>query len=155
MKVQDIMTTEVTTCRPDNSLADVAGDMWRRDCGVVPMVNADGRIGGVITDRDICIAVATRGRPADRIAAGELARSPVTTCAPGDAVQTALQLMQTHKVRRLPVVDDGGHLKGVLSLSDLIRAVGQRRGSPSAESVLGVLRTISEPGPAAVEAAAT
>ena len=62
MKVRDLMTSRVRTCRPSTSLADVVSEMWEGDCGVLPVVNDEGRVIGMITDRDICIALATRDR---------------------------------------------------------------------------------------------
>lgn len=59
MKVREIMTTDVSSCQPETNLADAAKNMWGRDCGILPIVTGDGRVSGVITDRDICMAVAT------------------------------------------------------------------------------------------------
>jgi CBS domain-containing protein len=60
MQVKQIMTSEIATCRPDTKLAVIAKLMWDRDCGFAPVVDAAGKVAGVITDRDICIASATR-----------------------------------------------------------------------------------------------
>ena len=56
MKVQDLMTSDVKTCRPETNLAEAVRDMWEGNCGAVPVVNDEGRVAGIITDRDICIA---------------------------------------------------------------------------------------------------
>ena len=74
MQVQQIMTTDVVTCRPDTNLAVVAKLMWDRDCGFVPVIDAAGRVAGVITDRDICIASATRRLLPDQITAAKAMR---------------------------------------------------------------------------------
>ena len=63
MKVKDIMTTDVRTCTPAASVADAAHLMWDGDCGILPVVE-DGRLAGVVTDRDLFIALATRNAPA-------------------------------------------------------------------------------------------
>ena len=124
MKVRDLMTRDVKACRPESNLAEVVRDMWEGDCGALPVVSDDGRVAGIITDRDICIALATRGRSADRIAVHEVARDHVYTCLPDDDASAALQTMKLHKIRRLPVVDADGHLRGMLSLNDIVTHAG-------------------------------
>jgi CBS domain-containing protein len=124
MKVQDVMTRDVRTCRPDTNLAEAVREMWEADCGVLPVVGDEGHVVGLITDRDICVALATKGRTADRVAVREVARGHVYTCLETDATTTALKTMQEQKVRRLPVVDEGGHLRGMLSLNDIVTHAG-------------------------------
>jgi CBS domain-containing protein len=140
MKVQDLMTSDVKTCRPDTNLAEAVKDMWERDCGALPVVNDEGRVTGMITDRDICIAVATRGRSADRIAVREVAGKHVYTCRPDDDVAIALHTMKAQKVRRLPVVDDDGHMRGMLSLNDIVTHAG----AAAPTDVVGTLASICE-----------
>src|SRR5690242_8490683 len=72
MKVQDVMTRNVEACLPETDLAAAAMMMWRQDCGVIPVTNRDGRVAGVVTDRDICMAVATQHRLADQIHVNEI-----------------------------------------------------------------------------------
>jgi CBS domain-containing protein len=140
MKVRDLMTSDVKTCRPDTNLAEAVKDMWERDCGALPVVNDEGRVTGMITDRDICIALATRGRSADRIAVREVARNKPHTCLPEDDATVALQVMQAHKVRRLPVVDGDGHVRGIVSLNDIVT----HPGSASPTEVVSTLASICE-----------
>jgi CBS domain-containing protein len=121
MKVRDVMSTEVESCHPGTNLATVAMVMWRRNCGVVPVVSSDTqRTLGVITDRDICMAVATKHRAAGDITVAEVFAGIVHTCGPDDDVAAAMETMRARQVRRLPVVDDEGRLQGVLSLYDLL-----------------------------------
>jgi CBS domain-containing protein len=103
-------------------------------------VNDEGRVTGMITDRDICIAVATRGRPADRIAVREVAQGHAHTCQPDDDAAAALQTMKTHKVRRLPVVDADGHVRGMLSLNDVVT----HPGAATPAEVVSTLSSICE-----------
>src|SRR6185503_6892997 len=110
MKVREIMTSDVKTCRPETSLAEVVKLMWERDCGVLPVVKSDGIVSGMITDRDICVALATRGQTADRIAVGDVTAGKVYTCGPDDNATVALQAMKSQRVRRLAVVDTEGRL---------------------------------------------
>jgi CBS domain-containing protein len=142
MKVQEIMTRDVAACRLDSDLAHVAAEMFHRDCGCLPVVSADGHIAGIVTDRDIAVALSTTERPANRIPVREVMSSPVVTCAPQDETRSALDTMRTRKVRRLPVVDDDGHLKGVLSLNDVVRAAETTADSPSSGDVLAVMKSL-------------
>jgi CBS domain-containing protein len=127
MKVRDIMTAAVYTCQPDTDLGRVAGIMWDHDCGFVPVVDASGAVVGLITDRDICIAAATRGLAPERIAASQAMSQSVRACLPDDSVAEALAMMKHFKVRRLPVIDPNGLLRGVLSMNDIARAADARK----------------------------
>lgn len=120
MKVKELMTTDVATTLPKTNLARAARLMWDRDCGILPVVDATGHVTGMVSDRDICHAVTTHARQASRIAVEEIASPHVYSTSPDDDVETALQTMKTHQVRRLPVVDAGGHLKGLVSMNDVV-----------------------------------
>ncbi len=140
MKVRDLMTADVTTCRPETNLAEAVRQMWEKDCGVLPVVNDEGRVTGVVTDRDICIAVATRDRSADRIAVREVVQGHPHTCLAEDDVMVALKTMKAHKVRRLPVVTADGHLRGILSLNDVVTHAR----AASAAEIVSTLASICE-----------
>jgi CBS domain-containing protein len=105
------------------TLAAAAGLMWDTDCGMLPVVE-NGALVRVLTDRDICIALATRPARAAAMKVGEVAGRTVWTCGPDEDPHVALAAMKTHRVRRLPVIDAGGHLVGVISLNDLVLAAG-------------------------------
>jgi CBS domain-containing protein len=124
MKVREIMTKDVTTCRPDTTLAEAVRLMWEKDCGVLPVVTGDGKVTGMITDRDICVAIATRGQTADRILVSGVIGPKVCNCAQDDDAIVALQTMKAQRIRRLAVVDSRGQLKGILSLSDVVTHCG-------------------------------
>ena len=120
MKVRDLMTTDVKSCNSDTNLAAAASRMWDGDCGALPVVDNNGKFIGMITDRDICMAVATRHRLASDILVGEVTSGAIYVCHPTDEVQSALKTMQKERVRRLPVVNDKGILQGILSTNDII-----------------------------------
>jgi len=67
MKAKELMTRDVATCRPEDPMAAAARIMWERDCGIVPVVDGDGRPVGVVTDRDLCMASFTRNEPLSRM----------------------------------------------------------------------------------------
>lgn len=120
MKVQEVMTQDVKACFPDTNLATAAALMWQNDCGVLPVVVDGGNPVGVITDRDIAIAVGTTGRRPQELRVDEVMKGPVVACAPDDDVHTALKTMRKDKLRRLPVVTADGVLKGILSINDVV-----------------------------------
>ncbi len=72
MKVQDVMTSEVKSCRPETNMAEAAVIMLDYDCGALPVVNNENKVIGMITDRDIAIAAATKGRLASEISVSEV-----------------------------------------------------------------------------------
>lgn len=150
MKVQDVMTPNPETCSPRANLAAAAMMMWRCDCGVIPVADDDGTIRGMITDRDICMAVATQHRYADDIRVEEVMSREVCAVRPDDDVELAEGRMRSERVRRLPVVESDGRLAGVISINDLIlNADSSGRGKRdriSTDEVMSVLRSISGHG---------
>jgi CBS domain-containing protein len=93
----DAVAGEPRTCSPDTNVAAAAALMLDGDCGIPPVV-ADGKLVGVITDRDMCIALATRNKLASEIAVHEVVQTPIYTCGPDDDVQAALETMKQHCV---------------------------------------------------------
>jgi len=144
MTVRELMSTPPHTCQPTTDLAAVTQLMWNHDCGFVPVVDAEGRLAGVITDRDICIACATRRLLPERIAAAQVMTTSVHSCLPTDDIAGVLDTMKRDQVRRVPVVDDHGRLQGVVSLNDLVRAAG-KKGAPTAATVVDALSGICAP----------
>ncbi|HEX8495260.1 MAG TPA: CBS domain-containing protein [Pyrinomonadaceae bacterium] len=120
MKVRDIMTTDVGSCELETNVAAAARIMWEKDCGAVPVLDGEGRVIGIITDRDICMALTTRNQLASELTVGDVIDGAVKTCAPDDDASAALKTMQSEQLRRLPVIGDDGKLVGILSLNDVI-----------------------------------
>jgi CBS domain-containing protein len=148
MNVAHLMTRDVESCVPDANLTQAAMIMWRRDCGFVPVVESQGgRFAGVITDRDICIATATKHVSPDSIRVATVMNRNAVTCAPSDDAKVAMRRMAETQVRRLPVIDKEGKLTGVLSLNDLALAAERnaRREDDSIRhaDVMDVLRAVS------------
>lgn len=124
MKVQRIMTSNVAACSLETSLA-AAGLMWHYDCGVIPVIDWDQKVVGVVTDRDICMAVAMNNRVASEMAEGEVVSGEVFACSPEDEVGQALATMQRRQALRLPVVNQDGELQGMLSMNDIVLRAGE------------------------------
>lgn len=87
---------------------------------MLPVVGTDGKLEGVVTDRDISIAMGTRNRLAGELTIGEIATKNVVTCKPEDEIHEALHTMAEKQVRRLPVVNNEGVPQGILSMDDII-----------------------------------
>ncbi|HSG40336.1 MAG TPA: CBS domain-containing protein [Thermoanaerobaculia bacterium] len=119
MKVSDIMRREARTCFWWNDLAAAGRTMAEVECGVLPVLNELGQVMGMITDRDICLAVTSRDAKPSALRAGELLNGDLYTCAPDQEIHEALWIMQEFGVRRLPVVDETNRLEGILSLDDV------------------------------------
>lgn len=154
MLVERLMTRDVEACRPESLLSEAAAIMWRRDCGVVPVVDAERHVVGVVTDRDICIALATRPRVASEVRVGEVMSRPVHTCTEVDDLSEALELMRRERVRRLPVLDGGDKLAGILSLNDVILHSdrGKSKKHVSHRETMLTLKAVSTPHDARADA---
>lgn len=149
MKIKDVMTSDVATCRPEDSTSQAARLMWEHDCGIVPVVDAQGRPIGMITDRDVCMAGYTTGRTLRDIQVGDVMSRSIQSCGQEDSVRAAEVAMQRRHVRRLPVVDPAGKLVGLLSLSDLARHARRSSTRPDdgleLEKVAETLASVCEP----------
>jgi CBS domain-containing protein len=155
MRVNHIMTASPEACRPDDNLATAVELLWKADCGVLPVVDHSGRVAGILTDRDICIALGTRNVRASNVRVGSVMRTTVQTCLPTDDVLTVLSLMTDRRVRRLPVVDAAGRLVGIVSLNDAVLAAGTGRNAVRAGAVLDAFKAVcAHPLPVAMGVAA-
>lgn len=119
MKVFQIMRSEPRTCAPDDSVATAGRLMAEIDCGWLPVVE-DGRTVGVVTDRDLCLALAEKDRKPSKLEVREAMTPRVYACGPDDDVREALCVMREHHVRRLAVLGERQRLEGVLSLDDAV-----------------------------------
>src|SRR5919109_608432 len=118
--VRDAMTAHVRTASPAQSLADAAEVMKAEDVGSVPVVD-DGRLIGIVTDRDIVVRVVAEHRDPQAVTVGEFASRELVTVEPEEDLDDALALMARHQVRRLPLVERGT-LVGVLAPADVALA---------------------------------
>lgn len=120
MRVRDVMKPTAVCCRRDMNLAAAVELLWVNNCGMLPVVGKAGKLEGVITDRDICIATGTRNRLPSELTVQEVASKNAITCKPDDEIHEALHTMAERQVRRLPVVDHDGVPQGILSMDDII-----------------------------------
>ncbi len=157
--VEQLMSKDVRSCRAEDSLAVAARLMWEHDCGCAPIVDQDGALVGMVTDRDICMAAYTQSRAISEIPISAVMARALYTVSRLDTLPTAEAIMQERQIRRLPVVDARGRLVGILSLNDLARAVDPLHARPrsglSADAVELTLAAIGRPrsSPAPLSAA--
>jgi CBS domain-containing protein len=142
MLVKQLMTKNVSSCRPDNNLAELAEVMWKQRCGALPILDGSGRIMGVITDRDICIALGTRNIKASDVLARDVSGPGYFRCRPDDDARDALRTMATQGVGRLPVVDEAANLVGIISIDDIIFRAGGGRSDLSDREIVDTLTSM-------------
>jgi CBS domain-containing protein len=150
MKVRDIMTQPASTCTADTSAAVAGRRMQVALCGILPVIDARGKLVGVVTDRDLFLITAGAGRSAANVGVHEAMTKKVVTCGPNDELATALATMRARGLRRLPVVDLDGHLLGLLSIDDIVR-LGVNGNGVTAADVVNVLSAIVARRAAAME----
>lgn len=123
MRIDEIMTREVWTCRQEDSLEHAAHLMWDRDCGCLPVVSGDGatQVAGLITDRDICMCALFQGKRLADLRVSEAMSKQARVCRASDSIAAAEKAMREARIRRLPVLGDDDSLVGMISLSDLAR----------------------------------
>jgi CBS domain-containing protein len=115
------MTRNPVSARPDDTVASVARLMKENDIGPVPIVddNSSKRLVGIVTDRDLAIKVVAAGRDPQSTPVKEVMTTNVITCRDDDDIETALDAMSTQQLRRIPVVDDGNKLLGIIAQADI------------------------------------
>jgi CBS domain-containing protein len=119
-RIREVMTSNPSTIEPNKTVADAARIMKQEDAGVVP-VTENGRLTGMVTDRDIAIRVVAEGKDPQSTTVSEVASTDLVTVDPQQDLDEALRLMAQHQVRRLPVVEEDGRLVGVVAQADVAR----------------------------------
>jgi CBS domain-containing protein len=118
--VQELMTSNPCSIDTDKSVAYAAKMMRDEDVGLAPIVE-DNRLVGTVTDRDITIRVVAEGKDPESTKVTDIASTKLVTVEPQQDLDEALQLMAKHQVRRLPVVEEGGRLVGVVAQADVAK----------------------------------
>jgi len=147
MKVQDVMVKDVKFCSLDTNLAAATEMLWIDGCGSLPVVDGRGNVVAMITDRDICIALGTRNILAGETTVGSVTLPKLFSVKPEEDIHAALNTMAAQKIRRLPVIDDRGTLKGILSIDDIVlyaEAVPAHLGDVSYDDVASTFKSICE-----------
>ncbi len=148
MKIIELMTRDLKTCRQTDMLDHAAKLMWDFDIGTVPVVDDFGQIIGMITDRDLCMAAYMQRQPLHSLPVSVAMTKHVVTCHSDDTDADVARLMARHKIRRIPVVDETERPIGIVSINDLALAMAKGRDVPAGE-VAGTLAAICERRPMA------
>ena len=142
MKVKDVMVKTAAFCNPETNVGAAVEIMWNRNCGFLPVVDAQRRVVGVVTDRDIAMAVGTRNQLPGDITVAEIATRKIQSCRPEYDIHMALDTMAENKVRRLVAVNDQNQFEGVLSMDDVVHFAETTPGGKVDLSSDDVLRTL-------------
>jgi CBS domain-containing protein len=126
MRVEQLMVKRVSFCRMNQNLGEVAEILWTTRRGSLPVLDENGNVASIITDRDLCIALGTRNVRAGDVRVAEVVLPRVFTCRAADDAVNALETMVAQNVRRLPVVDAFDKLEGIVSIDDYIRRAALR-----------------------------
>jgi CBS domain-containing protein len=148
MRVKDAMAKTPVFCNLETNLSAAVEMLWNHNCGILPVVDAQRQVVGVITDRDIAIALGTRNQLPAEITVAAAATRKVQTCKPTDDIHLAIDTMAEKKVRRLIVVNEQNQLEGILSMDDVVLSAGSKTGEKpdlSSDDVLRTLKTLYSP----------
>lgn len=144
MKVKELMTKQVATVKASEPQIIALRTMWESDCGSLPVMDDEGRVVGVITDRDIAMALCFRDASPSSLLVSEAMSKELHSCSPGDSLDAAEKIMRTNQIRRLPVLDGDHRLVGLLSTADLA-CKAARSGDGLSKSVTAVFSDICSP----------
>ena len=140
MTCAEVMTPSPTACQTQHTAMEAAELMRREDCGLVPVVSENGKLIGVLTDRDIVIKVVAEGRDPRNTAVSEVMATDLVTCLPHETIETVMEQMASRQVRRIPIVERDGSLVGIVAQADIATRIGQDHATGQ------VVQAISEEG---------
>lgn len=132
MRASELMTPNVRTCGPNDTVHDAAQQLVEEDCGSLPVVES-GKVVGILTDRDITVRVVATGKNPKSTRVRDCMTDPVTTCSADEDLESVLKRMRERQVRRLPVVDAGGRLLGIIATADVL--LKTERGEKTLETI--------------------
>jgi CBS domain-containing protein len=143
MQAADLIQRAILTCSERDSLEHVTAMMWKFDIGCLPVVGQDGRLIGIITDRDVAMAAYLQGAPIRSITVSSVMSREVVMCHEHDDMLEVERAMRQRQVRRVPVIDDAGKLLGMITINDIARAAHE--GKLPSTDVASTLAAISRP----------
>jgi CBS domain-containing protein len=140
LRCSDIMSKDVTICSPQTMLREVADKMQDDNVGSIPVVD-NGRLVGIVTDRDIVCRVIAEGQETRTTPASAAMSEDLVTCTPDESVIDAIRKMGEHQIRRIPVCDINGRVRGIIAMADIALEAERDR------ELAGALEQISKPTP--------
>ena len=123
-KCREVMTKDPACCGASETVTKVAGLMKQHDVGSVPVVESD-RLVGIVTDRDIVLKVVAGGRNPEQAPVSDAMTPNPVSCKEDDDLDYALKLMKERQIRRMPIVDGGGRLTGIIAQADVATRVNK------------------------------
>ena len=147
MHIKEIMSHPVVSCPTNSTLDHAARLMWEFDCGVIPVLDDEGRVAGIVTDRDICMAAYTQGKALSAIPITTAMARDVAAAHADDGIEQVEELMRNKQVRRVPVLDGESRLIGLVSMNDLARLSARARKSAVDRELVQTLAAVSQPRP--------
>ncbi len=122
-QLKDVMTVSPEYCLAQHTAVQAARLMQQMDAGIVPVIvsDSDKTLLGVVTDRDLCMAVVAEGLDPKTVTLEECMSAPVVAAYLNDDTETAVTLMQKHQIRRVPIIDEAGKLVGIISTADVFQ----------------------------------
>ncbi len=145
MKVSDLMTREVKICAPHDTLSTAAQIMWENDIGCIPVVDEEGRVIGLLTDRDLCMTAYLQRVPLTDTPVTSAMSKQIFSCAPDSDLRQAQKMMREKQVRRLPVIDAKGRLAGIISIADIACWAQQQARAPTDAEVTRLMAAVCAP----------
>lgn len=149
LRVHDVMTRNVATADPNDSIKTAAQMMLECDCGAIPVTDRRGTMIGMITDRDIAVRVVANGLDPARERVGNCMTHDVFACHKNDSLRSCMSSMSRHQIRRMPIVDDRGRIVGIISQGDLAQHASDNYGTGEQRAMNDVVGAISEPSESA------
>lgn len=146
-RARDVMTREVITVHPSDTVERAARLMRDCDCGAIPVVDREGRLVGMITDRDIAMRLVARGVDIRRAFVDDCMTDEAFACHVDDTLEGCMRTMSRHQIRRVPIVDDRDRVVGIVSQCDLAQHAGRHPGRGERRAMADVLCAVSEPTP--------
>lgn len=145
VRASHVMTRNVTTVMPYDHIEHAARLMRDCDCGALPVVNRDGRLIGMVTDRDIVVRLVARVEDIRRAVVADCMTSETFACHANDRLEVCLREMARRKVRRLPVVGDDNRVIGIITQADIARHADAWQGRGRRRQFTDTVSEISEP----------
>jgi CBS domain-containing protein len=145
VRAGELMTRHVMTVLPDDTVERAARMMGECNCGALPVVDDDGRLIGMVTDRDLTVRVTGRGKDSRRTRVDECMTNESFACHVNDSIKDCMRQMSRHQIRRLPIINDRYQVVGIVSQADLARHAGAYQGRGERRAMADVLCAISEP----------
>ena len=121
MKCNEVMTDNPVCCLPGDTVGQAARVMRREHVGPVPVVSDERtrELIGIVTDRDLAIKVVAESRDPNNTPVSDVMTNTIVVCREDDDLSSAIAAMEEHQIRRIPVIDHGGRIVGIISQEDV------------------------------------